>query len=153
MMVDNFLPAFDMTEELRVDKRVDEQLSRIQADLEAKRSMVQKAGLQDKAAHEMYRAYVKNQPETVWAAFQITDDCIGCGICTRVCPAGCIYLEDQKAIHTMEGCQACYACVHACPKASIQFTLSQPEKNPTARYRNPHIALSELIVANNQKED
>lgn len=48
-------------------------------------------------AHSSYLELVHDKPETVWVDFHISDDCIGYGICTRVCPAGCIYLEAQKA--------------------------------------------------------
>ena len=74
------------------------------------------------------------------------DNCIGCGICTKVCPANAIVISDGKAIHTNQNCQACYACVHACPQKAIGFTI--PEKNPNARYRNEHIQLEEIIEAN-----
>lgn len=149
-MVDNFLPVFDMKEQMVMDKQVEKHLDKIRADLKAKRKGIQKAGLAEKAIHKMYLQMVKNKPETVWAALRVTDECVGCGICTRVCPAGCIHLENQYAVHSKEGCQACYACVHACPKMAVQFTLSNPEKNPAQRYRNEHVTLSELIKSNDQ---
>ena len=80
--------------------------------------------------------------------YQITEDCIGCGICTRVCPAGCIHLEKQKAVHTLENCQICMACIHHCPKNAVRLTI--PEKNPEARYHNEHIRLTEIVQANDQ---
>lgn len=88
------------------------------------------------------------QPETIWASYRVTEECIGCGICTRVCPTGCIGLENQVAVHTVEGCQACMACIHACPKLALRLTIK--EVNPAARYRNEHISLAELIAANDQ---
>lgn len=151
-MVDNFLPAFDMKEQMAMDKQVETHLAEIKGNLRARRTGVQKAGFAEKTVHKMYTKMVQNAPETIWAAFQVTDECVGCGICTRVCPAGCIHLENQYAVHRKEGCQACYACVHACPKMAVQFTLSQPEKNPTARYRNAHVTLCELVKANDQTE-
>ena len=138
-MVDNFLPVFDMKEQMAIDKQVEKRLDEIRADLQAKRYGIQKTSLAEKTAHKMYLKMVKNAPETVWAAFRVTDECVGCGICTRVCPAGCIRLENQYAVHEPEGCQACYACVHACPKMAVQFALPRPEKNPAARYRHEHV--------------
>lgn len=151
LMVDNFLPVFDMNEEMKLDKQVDGQLAKIKADISAKKKSIQTVTLKDQEAHNGYLALVKNEPETVWANFMVTDDCIGCGICTKVCPAGCIHLDNQKAINNHENCQACYACIHACPKQAIRLTI--PEKNPNARYRNPHITLCEIVAANNRTEN
>ena len=114
--------------------------------------MIQKAGLKDRAVHKMYLEMVKRQPETLWSMFKVTDDCIGCGICTKVCPGRCIHLENQRAVHDARDCQACYACIHACPKIAIQFALPRPEKNPRARYRNEHIQLKEIVATNNQQD-
>lgn len=151
VMVDNFLPVFDMTEQMAMDKQVEAQIARIAQDLTEQKREVQKASEEDKKTHEGYLEMVKNAPETIWADYVITDACIGCEICTRVCPAGCIHLEDQRAVHTGENCQACYACIHACPKMAIQFgNLPMKEPNPNARYRNPNVTLSELVSANDQ---
>ena len=148
LMVDNFLPVFDMTEETALDKAVEPQLAAIRSDIEAKKHGIEAVTSTDRAAHAGYMASVKNQPETVWADFLITDACIGCGICNKVCPGGCIHLENQRAVYSPDDCQACFACIHACPKLAIHFHI--PEKNPGARYRNEHISLTQLVAANNQ---
>lgn len=150
LMVDNFLPAFDMQAQSRCDKNVEQQLARIKADIQSKKREKQKVTLKDRAAHKMYLRYVKNAPAAVWANFKVTRECIGCGICTRVCPAGCIHLEKQKAIYEQGNCQACMACIHACPQLAIKMNI--PEKNASARYRNVHISLTELVAANHHTE-
>ena len=151
LMVDNFLPAFDMSKQVELDKHVDKQISAVRSAVQRRQHGIQKAAFKDRITHKMYLRMVKNQPETVWAAYRVNDECIACGICAKVCPGGCINIENGKAAHHLENCQACMACVHACPKRAIQFTIK--EANPQARYRNEHISLDELIAANNQTQN
>lgn len=148
LMVDNFLPVFDMDEEMEQDKQVESQLAAIRSDVMNRVKKIEPVTDQDRQAHRSYLALVNNAAETVWADFTITDDCVGCGICTKVCPAGCIYLEEQRAMHTGVNCQACFACIHACPKLAIR--LPRGEKNPQSRYRNPNTTLGEIVSANDQ---
>lgn len=154
LMVDNFLPAFDMEEQVKLNKDVDKQIADIQADIATRKQKYQNVTDKDRLAHKGYLELVHHQPETVWADFDFTDECVGCAICAKVCPVGCIHIKEQKAIRTDMSCQACYACVHACPKAAIHVKtiMGFQEKNPRARYRNEHIELAELIAANSQIE-
>lgn len=150
-MVDNFLPGFDMDVQTAMDKQVDVQLERVRADIEAGKKEIPKASRMDRIAHKKYTAWVKNAPETIWADYVITEECIGCGICTRVCPAGCISLKEQHAVNSGINCQACFACVQACPKKAIRFgNILMKEPNPNTRYRNEHVSLTELVNANDQ---
>ena len=88
-------------------------------------------------------------PADAWQhLLKVTENCVGCGICEKVCPSGSIRVVSGKAVHTPGSCQTCLACVHACPQKAIG--LAVPEKNPGARYRNEHITLSEIIAANHQ---
>lgn len=80
--------------------------------------------------------------------YRITEECIGCEICTKICPKNCFTVKKQKSTWHPEGCITCMACIHACPMKAIQMNM--PEKNPHARYRNENISLCEIIDANNQ---
>lgn len=88
-------------------------------------------------------------PPDAWQhLLRVTDACVGCGICEKVCPASSVRVSDGKAVHIPGSCQTCLACAHACPQKAIRLTV--PEANPDARYRNEHITLQEIIGANCQ---
>ena len=149
-MVDNWLPSFDMNEQKVIDKHIPQQLAPILADLNAKKNAVSPVTDTDRAAHQQFLAGISRMPADAWQhLLKISDACIGCGICEKVCPSGSIRVESGKAVHHAGNCQTCLACVHACPQKAIGLVM--PEKNPHARYRNEHISLQEIIAANEQK--
>ena len=149
LMVDNFLPGFDMNQQTKLDKKVEEQIAAIQTDISSRRQYIQPAAETDRAAHQEFLSRSTMPPEERWKnIYQVSDSCVGCGICTKVCPAGCWTVQYGRAVYQGDGCQCCMACIHACPQKAIGMTI--PEVNPDARYRNKHIALSEIMKANNQ---
>jgi ferredoxin len=154
LMVDNALPAFDIAEELKLDKKTDENLAAIKRDISARRTFIQQPDKVNLDFHEIFlKAPFKMDPEKDFRAkgldmYKISPECVGCGVCSKVCPKACFKIVDGKAQHDMTDCIACLACIHACKRRAIQFTF--PEKNPNVRYRNPHVKLSEIIAANNR---
>ncbi len=51
----------------------------------------------------------------------ITDKCIGCQVCTGVCPVGAIEMAEGTARIDPEICIGCGKCVDVCPVDSIKF--------------------------------
>lgn len=148
-MVDNYLPAFDMDEERKMDKKVDEQIAVIRTDIQSRRRAISEVTARDFAAHQEFLARNAEQPVSFFREmYHITEQCNGCGICTRVCPAACFKVQNGKAMQNSADCQFCMACIHHCSQKAIQ--LNMPEKNPAARYRNEKITLAEIIQANEQ---
>ena len=149
-MVDNYLPGFDMNEEKKADKKIEEQITGITNDIKNRNRELEKTASEDMEVYKNYLAFSEEHPELNWKriTFSATDKCVGCGLCTKVCPAGCIRIENRKAIHDRNNCQVCMACIHNCQKKAI--TMSVPEINPSARFRNENISIEELIMANSQ---
>ena len=150
IMVDNWLPNFDMDEQKKLDKHVDENLKNILADLSSHKNMISEVTETDRMAHQEFLGRMSQMPEDIWQhLILVKGNCIGCGICEQVCPSGSIRVENGKAVYSPGKCQTCFACAHACPQKAIGLTIS--EVNPDARYRNEYISLQDIIEANSQK--
>lgn len=149
LMADNFLPCFDMEQQKQLDKKVEEQIRRIQSDLAQRKSYCSPVTENDRSVHREFLARMAHMDAGVLQdLYEITDACVGCGICTKVCPKKCFHLEGQKSVWNSVACIGCMACIHSCPTMAIQ--LKMPEKNPHARYRNENVSLCEIVEANNQ---
>ena len=161
IMVDNWLPNFDMNEQMKLDKHIPENLQRINADLAARRRWHEPVTEEERAMHAGFMAYTGLDPEKGFVMrsekyFRVTDRCVDCGICTYVCPRG-NYELTSRGVKTAGDCEFCFACIHNCPQKAIQFAhlpddplLARGEVNPDARYRNEHVSLYDLKTANNQ---
>lgn len=49
------------------------------------------------------------------------DKCVGCGKCTKWCPAGCIKLVKKKARINVKKCMGCGECTVTCPEHAIEI--------------------------------
>lgn len=161
IMVDNWLPNFDMNEQMKIDKHIPENLQKIKADLSQQRRWHEPVTEEERQMHQGFMNYTGLDPEKGFLMksekyFAITANCIGCGICTNVCPRGNYELTSQGV--KMQGdCEFCFACIQNCPQKAIQFAkneedplLSRGEVNPNARYRNENVSLMDIKRANNQ---
>ena len=162
VMVDNWLPNFDMNDQMKIDKHIPENLAKITSDLSNRRRWHEPVTQEEREQHEGFMNLSGLDPEVGFLmkadrSFRVTDDCIHCGICTYVCPRGNYELTGQGV--KMQGdCEFCFACIQNCPQRAIQFKKNEDgtwpdgsEKNPNARYRNENVSLMELKLANNQK--
>lgn len=150
LMVDNYLPSFDMTDEMAADKKEDEQIARVKADIAARKTGIPKASDFGRNLYNMVQGRYKEHPEMNNGEMISlnSDACVGCGICTKVCPRGVYTVENGKAKRLRETCDFCLACAHACPQKAI--TLKMGEKNDQARFRHKNITLEEIIQSNQQ---
>lgn len=148
LMVDNFLPGFDMNREKSVEKHIEQQILAVKKDIEERKKEIQRDSETDLALYDNVMRVSAEHPELSWKniIFRTSDACTGCGLCTRLCPAGCISMVNGKALHKDDGCQKCMACIHGCPANAV--TMSVPEQNSHARFRNEHIALNEIAIFN-----
>jgi Pyruvate/2-oxoacid:ferredoxin oxidoreductase delta subunit len=89
-----------------------------------------------KAAYPFFRRVVKYGDRF----FKTDDQCNGCGICAKVCPAADIEMIDGKP-KWLGRCEQCYACFHWCPQKAIQCGRSAKQH----RYHHPAVSLADFI--------
>lgn len=149
-MVDNYLPSFDMEEQMAIDKDVDKQLNKA---IENIKNRVQCIPQPTKEGIELYTVVsqrFKEHPEmNNGESIVMSERCVGCKICEQVCPLGNIKVENGRAKRLSPTCDFCLACVHNCPFKSIDLVI---DKNPDARYRHLEITLKDIVKSNNQGE-
>lgn len=149
LMVDNYLPSFDMNEQMAIDKKIEEQLEVTLADVKARKKEIPEASQESRDFHaKAAKIFAENPGLINGEQITVTDKCIGCGICTKVCPVGRFYIEDGKAKRKQNTCEFCLACAHNCPQKAIITSVS--DKNPNARYRQATITLQDIIKSNQQ---
>lgn len=72
-----------------------------------------------------------------------TANCIGCGMCARVCAAHNIEVKDKKAVLLLDDCLMCGQCTAVCPKKAVSisgYDTGQIEKKEEIRL-NPEEVL------------
>jgi ferredoxin len=119
----------------------DKQIEIIKKDIFDNKKHIDKEGILLKTSSYTVNRIWKSTLKTKNKTFKISDDCIQCGICVKVCPSQNVEL-DGELIKWGEKCQDCMACVQNCPKKAIYF--SRKTKN-RRRYRNPNISVEELF--------
>lgn len=147
-MVDNYLPSFDMEEEMLMDKQIDAQLQAVLEDLKARKQWIKQPSKEGAKLYDIVKKRNQEHPEiNNGEAVIMTDRCSGCKICQQVCPIGNIKVIDGRATRLSKTCDFCLACVQNCPFKAIDLVT---DKNPEARYRHAKISLKEIVQSNHQ---
>lgn len=147
LMVDNYLPVFDMNEQIKIDKKTDENMAGIISDISAHKDFIAPSdmgwftkemlqGMQDMHFSQKSEQLIKLD----------ADKCIQCTTCTEVCPRGNFSLASGE-LQISGKCEFCLACVQNCPQHALSL---ERERNKEARYRHPDISLNEIKRANRQ---
>ncbi|MDR3283066.1 MAG: EFR1 family ferrodoxin [Candidatus Methanoplasma sp.] len=143
-MVDNFIPRYSLESQIEAlpSKGIEEHLDKIVADIKAKKRHAPSASFIEK------RSTGKEQPSLTFppdvdSRYEIRG-CVKCRTCMKVCPRGNIDIfAEERYFHN---CDFCMSCIHNCPSNAIHL----PDEKSTARFRNEHVQLREIIESNNQ---
>ena len=73
--------------------------------------------------------------------FYVTDECISCGLCEKICTSGCIELTAGRPVWIEDTCNMCLACINRCPAKAIQYGKKTVKRG---RYVHPVYQTKEI---------
>ena len=85
--------------------------------------------------------YLKNMSNwhIIGNRFCVSEECVKCGKCVKICPVGNISFKDGKPVFG-DKCVACLGCYHRCPQKAIRYKNHKKKD----RYVNPNICEDEI---------
>ncbi|MBC3803333.1 iron-sulfur protein [Acetobacterium fimetarium] len=73
-------------------------------------------------------------------SFAATHECVGCGICKRVCPVNNIAINDGRPVW-QDHCVRCLACFHWCPVKAVSVGKVFSQRH---QYHHPEISVGDM---------
>jgi len=75
----------------------------------------------------------------------VSDTCVKCGICKKVCPVNNISMGEDGNPCFMHHCEHCLACIQNCPTKAINYKNKTQSRK---RYMHPDISWKDLAILN-----
>ena len=145
-MADNYLPGFDIQKQLDTlpEKNIEGQIEKILADLKERKQTEVPVTFLTKLQMKLIGKFMGERilRREATREYIVSDSCIRCGICAKVCPANNITVTDRVTFS--DRCEVCYACIHNCPQHAIRLK----KEAGTLRFRNEHVNLKDIISMN-----
>lgn len=141
-MFSNYVVIYNMSENVdKITAKSDKALIPIINDIKNKR--INKIGKPNPLLN-LYYKMIASKIYNMDKNYNISDNCISCGICKEVCPVENIKLVNGKPIFGHH-CEQCVACIQYCPKKAINYKNATQKRR---RYTNPSIKYKELSEHN-----
>lgn len=146
MMIDNYLPMFDVETQIKTvgRKRIEKHIIKISDDVDSEVKKIKKSGFFSRVLTRFAQKIYDSKTGYADTKFIVNDNCNSCKTCENICPVGNIKVEDKPKYK--HNCEVCYACIHNCPENAIHLK----EERSEMRFINEHIELKDIIKANNQ---
>ncbi len=119
-------------------KRAEKAANKVAADVKAMKKSEKKPPKRVVCAIES--AGFGNINKLINKSMHVSDSCVGCGTCAKLCPKGNIKIVGGKAVIGTE-CIGCMACIEFCPNKAINVGKITVKR---ARYHNANVKPDDL---------
>lgn len=121
-MVDVWTPMFNLSDSAACLRRTEKAIPKVDNIIARIRSEARATNPSLPACFAPFGRKVYDDARTTRHFHLLGDRCIGCGLCSRGCPAEAITLDaDQRPEWTTPQCTLCLRCLHRCPTFAIQY--------------------------------
>ena len=143
LMGENCITFADMKKQEGDSKKQQDAIDQIVGDIVEKKKYVKRNSFLSKLITSSHKKKYEF-PIGIGITEEVTvnDACTGCGTCSRLCPMGNIHIENGRPLFS-KSCISCGACIQNCPNNAIHHN----REKSSARYRNPHIEIGELLIS------
>lgn len=136
-------------EQIKAVDKSDNKVNNIAKKINEKKSQTQKNALmKNKLIKLIFNSdKIISDPRVLSKGMKVNKNCIGCGICPKVCPADNIRIVDGTAV-LADKCEVCFACIHWCPNKALQFdhpTMKGKTTKGKGQYHNYQVQLKDVI--------
>ncbi|MCL2746678.1 MAG: EFR1 family ferrodoxin [Coriobacteriia bacterium] len=140
----NYLPMYTMDDSEEARRQLDSELSAAAKAIAAK--TVRKTSKSTLLLSKLGGSFYPSEDSDRF--FTVSDACVHCATCQKVCPADNIQVTD-KGVEFLHKCEHCIGCLHNCPKDAIDWKGKTQGKK---RYRNHNITLKELMTPSEEDQ-
>lgn len=146
-MFSNYVVMYNMSREVEKETKESEEKGKLLA-----KKIGEKKEHPIPRFHKLVHWYYGKQISRVPGSdrnFSVSDDCISCGRCEKVCPSGNLIMENGHPIF-LHHCNQCTGCIQFCPVKAINYKKKTQERR---RYTHPKISFQELARYYGQSAD
>ena len=143
-MFSNYVVMYDMRPTVKEEtQRSVQDLQPIIKEIKAK--TVCKIKTTNEPFQQLAYHYLMHFAPTMDKNFTVSDACVKCGICKKVCPVENIELGQDGKPYFKHHCEQCVSCIQNCPTRAINYKNKTQSRK---RYTHPDIQWKELAKLN-----
>lgn len=141
IMPDTWTPTFDLSDFNKNNKTLEKSKEEIKSIIPKIQNRENGDFMDNKKSpmiSKIFYTFAYNRGMRKTKNFGVSNECISCGKCEKLCPVNVIKLIDNKPTWVKKKCLVCLRCLHNCPNFAIQYGTNTIKHG---QYINPYVKI------------